>query len=199
MNESIDFTYAIADAIIKSHEDAVLAKVEKLYPDEGERIIIEMILIPQFRIALKKVLTNFEKGRKDKGAIRPRELENLCKAVDEMLREKEKLLDTEGLFKSIMEEVRTGRAKVFKEMRDEFKKEMKSALAVNGITNWESLMKVGTENFRKLKFPGYGSTGGANGFIGAILGRRIGNISKCILEEMAMVLGWEKPTETKEH
>ncbi len=184
-------THIIAANIISSYEEELMASLPDLYPNDGERQIVENILIPQFRSLVDQTLAAFPAKIKQKPGqnLSPAQISMLCTEIDKQLEEHEELLDTEGLLKPILEEIRKIRAKIKIELEADFKNHFKEILAAKGIVDRAGLILKGPIWFMHENFLPYGK---GIMFAKAILNKTNPHITIEILHEIADILGFPK-------
>ncbi len=184
--------YIIGNGIIEAQEAGILAELEELYPDDDERRIVAQILLPQFRAKLIEVFARYGQENEIKQGQTPsfKQIPELCTMVDGMIDENKILLDLYGLFAPVMVKINEVREQVFKALNEQFKDEMKAAIAGHGISDRQSLLACGPRKFPSLDF---GIFGKGKAFAAKVLGRPVEkNVGLPELENIADILGFEK-------
>lgn len=162
---------------LDNYQNELVAALVELYPDEDDRNIVEMILIPEFRVLINEVLKSFGKIN-GHVQLSGKDLRVVCATIDTEVEQKKELLQIEGLFKPIHEKITLIRREVMKHQH-------RSILAEKGITDRASLFSKGRNWFLKESFPPYGK---AKAFAAVILGRSLGQrgeLTTAILTEIA--------------
>jgi len=179
--------YSIGHDIVSRYEAELLAALPSLYPNEGERSIVEEVLIPQFRLKLGEVFDGFMASHKytEGQTIKSKDIPELCKDIDQMLRQNRELLDIKGVFAPAYAIIAQHRKHIAEELESAQIQQFRDILAAHGITDRESLLHKGSSWFMKANFPPCGK---AFVFAKAVLGRSIAPITTEILEEIAAVL-----------
>jgi len=193
-------SYAISHEIISKYEKELINSLPELYPDEGERQIVEMVLIPEFRLKIQEVFEVFLKERsKSKGRgnkaidksvpITEHEMPNLCTAIDKMIEENKQLLAVDDLFKVVFNKVQKIRPKLKEDMNVVAKQKFREAFAEHGIVDRATLMEKGMTWITQTKGLQFPPLGGPHSFLKVILGQSV-NDKKKHLEQVADKLGW---------
>jgi hypothetical protein len=174
--------YKIGSEIISRYEEALMQELPALYPDEGEREIVEQVLVPQFRALVMGVLEEFAGERKYGDVVLPAELPVLCGKVIDVISENKVLLDIDGLFKTVFERIQEVRKEVVKELEEDFLQKCRDILAEKGVEDRFTFLRKGNKWYVTEDFAPIGK-GAA--FASKILGRPIYLINITILEEIA--------------
>ena len=184
--------YSIAPEIIARHENEILAALPKLYPNEAERTLVEQVFIPQFRTMLQGVFAEFNQGKKTGAIVIPREIPNLCIALDKTIAEQGALL-TNSIFQPIFTRIQSVREQISAEMKEDFYAECRQILAKKDIKYKSTLLAKGSIWFKAENFEVYGK---GTAFAGAILGTGSKRILLETLEQIADKLGFQKDVES---
>jgi len=197
--------YSIGHPIISKYEKELIDSLPQLYPDEGEMLIVETVLIPHFRAKLQEVFDDFLEarskgpvGKKCDVPVTSHEIPELCSRIDKMIKGNRELLASDTIFKPALKMIQQSRAEARGELNEESKQSFICTLATYEITDRQSLLKKGVDWFmsKEAKFPPYGA---GYAFIKAILGRSVGHkVTLKILDEVADKLGFKKLTEQDE-
>ena len=183
--------YGIGSGIVEAHEAKILADLPAMYPDEGQRQIVESVLLPHFREELVKVLDQFRESEKldlDQPVV-PSRLPGLCGAVDGMIEGNKALLDLGGMFKPVIERIQVVRVEIAEALKEQFYQHCREILAGHEVVDRQWLMYKGAVWFTSADFSPYGK---GKAFAREILGKSLGNIGAAVLEEIADALGFEK-------
>jgi len=190
--------YSIGHDIVSRYEKELLEALPTLYPNEGERTLVEQVLIPQFRLKLEEVFDGFMSSHKyaEGQTIKSSDVPELCKAVTKMIGQFYSLgPDIKGIFAPAYEVIAGQRKRVGKELRNVQGQQFRDILAAHGVTDRKSLLAMGPQWFKKEEFLPYGQ---GTAFTKAILGRSIKPITTDVLEKIANKLGFTRPDENQQ-
>lgn len=167
-----------------TYQEELAASTTRHSKDADRRAVVTTVLIPQFRAELEKTVRGFQdaRGKKSDLPFTPPEVDELCRAVDQIFVDQAELLDVKGLFRPVIAAMRPIRQKVRDELNESFLAHCRNVLAQNKIYDRTALLYRGTMSFKKADFSPFE---GHLFFVTAVLGRTIEFITGETLAEIA--------------
>lgn len=139
---------------LDAYQEELAASTARHDKDADRRAVVTTVLIPQFRAELEKTVRGFQeaRGKKSDLPFTPPEVDELCRAVDQIFVDQAELLDVKGLFRPVIAAMRPIRQKVRDELNESFLAHCRNVLAQNKIYDRTALLYRGTMWFEKADF-----------------------------------------------
>ena len=178
----------LSPEMLDAYQTELRAALPEAYPDEGERRLVETVLIPEFRAKINLMLQIFQdKYPHSDDTISLTEIDELCSAFDLMIRENAQLLDLDGIFKPAYKMVDALRNRVREVLKRNFYQYCRALFAEHGVVDRVTLFEKGFKWFIKATF---GSFGQGIAFGKKIMGHSIKGRTNNELHEIADILGY---------